>query len=562
MAQRLLSFIYIWCIATACCYAQKVDIKELYAQLDQAISNAPHYTQQKDNRIAQLKQKATNIHNQQQLLGTYRQLYEEYKSYQSDSAIFYLQKSIQLAQNTNQVAIANDLRALLALQYSTSGAFTEAVDVLKSITPNALDKTGAQDYYIAYYHVYGELGFNNIHVDEALSQEYYNRQNYYRDALFSLLPPHSEEYLMRKEVMLDNAGKYKEALKINDERLAKCKEGSHEYGIVAYYRYLIYRSQKGQEDMVKYWLIKSAICDVKNSINDQASLWILADLLSQEGNTERAYKYINFSWNANKNFSTRIRSWQISPTLGTIDHNYQKQLKKANERLTFAIICVSLLVLILAFSAYYVNKQKALVTAARNELKTINERLKELNYKLTITNDKLKTSNEKLNESNGVKEEYIGQFLGACSHYIDKLDKMRLNINKLVKGRKYQEIYDITRSTEQKEKELDELYTNFDKVFLHLFPNFVNDLNGLLKEESQIHLTDPTKLSAMVRVFALIRLGIDDSTKIAEFLHYAVNTIYNYRAKLRNGALGDRVEFEKRVKELGVLDRKATNEEA
>lgn len=139
---------------------------------------------------------------------------------------------------------------------------------------------------------------------------------------------------------------------------------------------------------------------------------------------------------------------------------------------------------------------------------------------------------------------------------------MRLNINKLVKGRKYQEIYDITRSTEQKEKELDELYTNFDKVFLHLFPNFVNDLNGLLKEESQIHLTDPTKLSAMVRVFALIRLGIDDSTKIAEFLHYAVNTIYNYRAKLRNGALGDRVEFEKQVKELGVLDRKATNEEA
>lgn len=562
MAQRLLSFIFIWCIATVCCYAQKVDIKELYAQLDQAISNAPHYTQQKDNRIAQLKQKATNIHNQQQLLGTYRQLYEEYKSYQSDSAIFYLQKSIQLAQNTNQAAKANDIRALLALQYSTSGAFTEALDVLKSINPNALDKRGTQDYYIAYYHVYGELGFNNIHVDEALSQEYYQRQNTYRDSLFTILPPHSEEYLMRKEAMLANAGKYEEALKINDERLAKCKEGSHEYGIVAYYRYLIYRTQKNQEDMVKYWLIKSAICDVKNSINDQASLWILADLLSQEGNTERAYKYVNFSWNANKNFSTRIRSWQISPTLGTIDHNYQKQLKKANERLTFAIICVSLLVLILAFSAYYVNKQKALVTAARNELKTINERLEELNHKLTITNDKLKTSNEKLNESNGVKEEYIGQFLGACSHYIDKLDKMRLNINKLVKGRKYQEIYDITRSTEQKEKELDELYTNFDKVFLHLFPNFVNDLNGLLKEESQIHLTDPTKLSAMVRVFALIRLGIDDSTKIAEFLHYAVNTIYNYRAKLRNGALGDRVEFEKQVKELGVLDRKATNEEA
>lgn len=562
MIQRFLAILYIGFMAALCGYAQKVDIKSLYAQLDQAINNAPHYVQQKNDRIAQLKQTIAQNKGKRLLLNTYQQLYKEYKSYQSDSAISYLQKSIQVALKENMTAEASDLHTLLALQYSTSGAFTEALDVLKSIKPGALNKKGIQDYYIAYYHVYGELGFNNIHVNENLSQAYYLHQNHYRDSLFSILPPHCEEYLMRKEVMLNNAGKYEEALKINDERLSKCKEGTHEYGIVAYYRYLIYRSLKGQEDMVKYWLLKSAICDVKNCINDQASLWILADMLSQEGETERAYKYINFSWNATKEFSARIRSWQISPTLGTIDHNYQKQLKKANERLTFAIICVSLLVLILAFSAYYVNKQKTLVTAARNELKTINERLEELNHKLTLTNDKLKTSNEKLNESNGVKEEYIGQFLGACSHYIDKLDKMRLSINKLVKAHKYQEIYDITRSTEQKEKELDELYTNFDKVFLHLFPNFVSDLNGLLKEESQIHLADPTKLSAMVRVFALIRLGIDDSTKIAEFLHYAVNTIYNYRAKLRNGAIGDRNEFEKQVKELGVLDRKATNEKA
>ena len=168
----------------------------------------------------------------------------------------------------------------------------------------------------------------------------------------------------------------------------------------------------------------------------------------------------------------------------------------------------------------------------------------------------LKTSNDKLNESNGVKEEYIGQFLGACSHYIDKLDKLRLHVNKMVKNREYQELYSMTRSSELKEHELGELYANFDKVFLHLFPDFVEDLNSLLKPEAQIHLTDAAKLPAMVRVFALIRLGIDDSTKIAEFLHYAVNTIYNYRAKLRNGAIGERNEFEKNVKELGTIKGK------
>lgn len=552
MTHRLLSFLYIWCIATTCCYAQKVDLKALYAQLDQAISQAPYYAQQKESRIAQLKQEAAKS-NKSQLLNTYRQLYEEYKSYQSDSAISYLQKSIKVALKYNMVADANDLRSLLALQYSTSGAFTEALHVLKGIDKETLNATGKKDYYIAYYHVYGELGFNNIRIDEDLSQEFYRKQDNYRDTLFAILPPHSEEYLMRKEALLNSQKKYQEALKINKERMAQCKVGAPKYSIIAYYKYLSYRNLK-DENLTKYWLLQSAICDVKNSINDQASLWLLADLLSKEGETERAYKYINFSWNANNKFSTRIRSWQISPTLGTIDHNYQTQLKKANSRLTFAIICVSLLVLFLAISVYYINKQKKLVTAARNDLKNINTRLEELNLQLSSINNKLKASNEKLNESNQVKEEYIGQFLGACSLYIDKLDKLRLNINKLVKAHKYQEIYDLTKSTELKEKELDELYSNFDSVFLHLFPNFVEDLNGLLKDEYKIHLTVPTKFSATVRVFALIRLGIDDSTKIAEFLHYAVNTIYNYRAKLRNGAIGDRNEFEKKVKELGTLN--------
>lgn len=558
MKVRLLSILCIWFFTAVNCHAQKVDIKTLYAQLDQVIEQANHYTQQKESRIAKLKQTLLNNNNKQYLLSFYQQLYEEYKSYQSDSAISYLQKSIQIAQKANMKADEYDLRSLLALQYSTSGAFTEALHVLKGINKEALNAIGKKDYYIAYYHVYGELGFNNIHIDCELSQEFYHQQDSYRDTLFAILPPHSEEYLMRKEVMLNNQKRYQEALKINDERMTLCKEGTHEYGIVAYYRYLIYSAQK-DEEMMKYWLLKSAICDLKNCINDQASLWILADMLSKEGETDRAYKYINFSWEANKKFSTRIRSWQISPTLGTIDHSYQQQLKKANVRLTYAIVCVSLLVIFLAFSAYYVSKQKALVTAARNELRKTNACLEELNRKLSSANNQLKASNEKLNESNGVKEEYIGQFLGACSHYIDKLDKMRLGINKLVKAHKYQEIYDQTKSTELKEKELEELYSNFDQVFLHLFPYFVDDLNGLLKEDYQIRLSSPTKLSAMVRVFALIRLGIDDSTKIAEFLHYAVNTIYNYRARLRNGALGDRNEFEKKVKELGVLYRKTSN---
>ena len=567
MKQRII-ILFLGCIAAIPCLSQGESITELYRQLDQAIETSPKYILQKENRIKRLKLDIKRHTNGNILQETYRKLYEEYKAYKSDPAVHYLQQCIKLSEQQHMSSEATNYRCLLAFQYSTSGAFAEALTILHGINPLFLDTQIKGNYYKAYYHVYGELGFSNIHIDPELSQSYFHLQDAYRDSLFSILDCHSEDYLMRKETLLSNQGKLSEALRINDQRLKLCQEGTHEYGIVAYYRYLLYRSMK-DERMMKRWLIKSAICDVRNAINDQAALWILADILSHEGDVNHAYKYINFSWNASKNFSTKIRSWQISPILGTIDHNYQLKLKQANQRLTIAIVAVSIMALLLTLLALYVNKQRNLVTIARNELNKFNEKLEKLNKRLSIANKnlkhtneelyavnkKLEAANEKLNESNSVKEEYIGQFLGACSHYVDKLDKYRLKVNKMVKNHQYQELYNLSKSTELKERDLEELYSNFDKVFLHLFPNFVNDLNNLLKEEYKIHLADPHKFSAKVRVFALIRLGIDDSTKIAEFLHYAVNTIYNYRAKLRNGAIGDRNKFEKKVKELGVLEK-------
>lgn len=309
MIERLLSLLYIWCFATlTSCFAQKESISELYAQLDRAIEQSQHYTKLKESSIAQLKELIHQENNPKLLINTYRKIYSEYKSYQSDSAVAYIQKAIVLAQKEGLPAEVAGLKSQLALQYSTAGAFAEALEVLNHIDKKTLDESNWKDYFIAYYHVYGELGFSNIHVDTDLSQKFFSRQNAYRDTLFAILPHHSEDYLMRKEVMLTSQNKWDEALKVNDERLNLCKEGSHEYGIVAYYRYLIYRSLKN-EKMKKYWLLKSAICDVKCAINDQASLWMLADILSQEGDVERSYNYINFSWNANKSCGTRIRNW-------------------------------------------------------------------------------------------------------------------------------------------------------------------------------------------------------------------------------------------------------------
>ena len=142
--------------------------------------------------------------------------------------------------------------------------------------------------------------------------------------------------------------------------------------------------------------------------------------------------------------------------------------------------------------------------------------------------------------------------MSLCSQYIDKLDNYRKMVNKKMKNKELEELFRISKSTELKEKELEELLLNFDSVFLNLFPNFVNDFNALLQTDTQVHPKEENRLTTEIRIFALIRLGIEDSSKIAEFLHYSVNTIYNYRARIKNGAIYNRGQFERRIKEIGM----------
>lgn len=530
--------------------AQSESFDALYRQLDDAIEHSQQSITAKENRLEGLHQSLSKTKgNPSQRMAVLLRLYEEYRPYKNDSAVSCLRQCAETAKGIGDKPMQVKCQALLALQYSTVGAFAEALTLLDSIDVKQLNAVNAADYYLARNHVCGELGFSTQSSDPSLSRHFYHQAAECRDSLFSLLPHDCEDYLLRKETLLTSKHQYAEALKVNDRRLALCKPNTHEYAIVAYYRFLIFRDQENTGE-AKRWLIRSAICDINNAVMDQASLWNLADLLSREGSNDRAYRYINFSWTAAKTFGTRIRNWQISPLLGVIDHNQQTVIREANHRLTVAIIVVGLMVVVLGALVFYVNRQKANVMAARNELKAINEQLEVLNQQLSEANEKLRISNGQLNESNRLKEEYIGQFFSSCSNYIDKLENLRAEVNHRLKSREYGLLAKQVQGSSMRDKELNELYANFDHVFLQLFPNFVEQLNSLLREESKVHLTDPTRLTTVVRVFALIRLGIDDSTKIAEFLHYAVNTVYNYRVKLRNGAIGDRHDLERKVKEI------------
>lgn len=417
-----------------------------------------------------------------------------------------------------------------------------------------LDSEGLRNYLIAARHLYMEM--SKYAAIPYFKHKYETAADGFLTQILKTLNPNDDEYLLQLLMKHLNNGDFESALHVSNRwmRLVVC--GSHRYAIAAYYRFLIY-SKMQKHDETMYWLIVSSISDVHNAVMDQGSLWELARLLhSNAVNIERSYRYIRFAWTSAQMFKTRMRNNQISPVLSLIEGNYQEHVARVNMQLRIIICVVCILCAVVLTLFFYANRQRHKLQTARNELNTSNKELKKLNQQLSEYNEKLNGLNEKLastnqslDESNKMKELYIGRFLSLCSTYIDKTETLRRNILTRIKNNDYT---GLTRLAQARTDELDDFYRNFDSAFLNLFPDFVSDFNTLLRPEERVHVAPDGSLGTYIRIFACIRLGIDDSSRIAEFLHYSVNTIYNYRAKIKNCALDGRNEFEQKVKNIGM----------
>jgi hypothetical protein len=536
----------------------KKDFQSLLLEIDQAIEQSPEIVGQYERQIEETRQQYLHARQPEEKYELAFDLYERYKSFMNDSALYYLSEAMHWAERNQESGVRSqewkarvgNCQALKAFQCSTVGYYNEALAFLKSIDKQQLDSVGLRNYYQSQMHVYGELGYYSI--IPPMKEQYFKLQTTYRDSLFAHIDHQDADYLMYRIQELKGRQQLEEARKISDHWVSRVSPDSREYAIACYYRWL----SSEDEDELRYWGAQSALSDVRHAVMDQASLLSLAELLNADGDLDRSYRYIRFTWDCNNRFNTRMRSWQITPILNVIEKNYQKAVEHNNSVLRMSIIVVSILALIVLAALFFVHRRNKQLASARNALSEANGQLSIINSQLSIQKEELATLNSQLSivnsqltESNRVKEEYIGRFMSLCSQYIDKLDNYRKMVNKKMKNKELDDLYQISKSTELKEKELEELYENFDTVFLHLFPNFIDDFNALLLPEVQVHPKE-NRLTTDIRIFALIRLGIEDSSKIAEFLHYSVNTIYNYRARLKNGAIGNRETFEKRVKEL------------
>ncbi|MCL1937615.1 MAG: DUF6377 domain-containing protein [Candidatus Azobacteroides sp.] len=531
------------------CATQAANVLDsLLTKLDKTIRNAAKYDIDKQSRIEKLKIQL--LHTDTLSLDYYQlnlDLYKEYKSYTCDSAIYYLNVCVRIAKRMRN--LDDEYASIITLSHllGSAGMYKEAVDRIETIQRNKLPTRFLIDYYDAYAHIYGELAFYT--QDKSMAMLYREKSDLYIDSLNARLPADSEMKLIMDETRSRYNRNFAESYRINDLRLAKVKPNTPEHALAAYHRSLTYQFEGNSEEQ-KHYLALSALSDIRSATKDHASLWMLAEILYEEGNIERAYEYIRFSWNETMFYNARLRNLQSASILSLIDKTYQSMIEKQNSRLQLSLILIAALMPMLILAIIYIYKQMKKLSTARSRLQDANDQLIKLNSDLKQINVALQKANIDLTESNQIKEEYIGRFINLCSTYIEKLDGYRRVIHKNIQNGQITEVLKITSSQDMFNKELKELYANFDTAFLQLFPNFEKKVNELLQPNDPIVLKKGELLNTELRILALIRLGIDDSFQISKFLRYAVNTIYNYRVKIKNRAKGSRDDFENQVMKI------------
>ncbi|WP_303208105.1 DUF6377 domain-containing protein [Bacteroides oleiciplenus] len=547
--KKIIIFLYICGVCMCQLHAATNNVVDsLLSQLDQVIQNRPVYIEQKEKKLNDLRKalrQRISDENRFALLGEYL---DEYRSYNTDSSLYISRERYQVALRMKNKEHQDNALMNTAEIMGTAGMYKEAIDLMHNVQINQLPDELHPYYYHIYRTVYGLMA--DYAVTEREKKLYAEITDKYRDSLLLVNKDNLLVYTLIQSDQYNVRGEFDNAIQLLTDYLAGQIDNVHDVAICAYTLSESYRLKEDTEKEKEY-LILSSIADMKSAVREYISLRKLAVLLYQEGDIDRAYSYLKLCMDDAVFCNARLRILEILQIFPFINDAYQQKTDKQQEQMEWALVSISLLSIFLLIAIFYVYKQMKRVAAARHEVVDANKRLKELNEELHRYNLQLKEANHIIAENSYLKEEYIGRYMDQCSVYLEKMDNYRRSLGKIAASGKVDELYKHIKSSKFIDEELKDFYANFDNTFLQLFPTFVEDFNALLADGEQIYPKANERMSTELRIFALIRLGITDSVKIAQFLRYSVTTIYNYRTKVRNKAVGERDLLEQEVMKIG-----------
>ena len=516
-----------------------------FARLDSLIAIQPHIVAEKETRLAQMK---ADLAAEPTVLGRYgimRRLYEEYAAYQYDSAYAYVSQCIRLAQAMGDAARLNESRLNLAHILSTACLMEQARQMLAQIDTAQL----TPDQFITYYRTRTDLLIYQAeymqgtrYADEAVRQLIAVRQ---RVAALDG-PKDNVSYLITRAECLADGGNQQQAIDLLTTLMPRYKSGDRMYSIITSTMSFHY-FQLGDRDKQMEYLIKSAESDLEGCIRENTSLRAIADRLFDEGDIDRAYRYMRVAVDDANFYGTRLRNIQSSRIVPKILSAYQTKQEQSSRKMKWLLGLMSLIALLMVVGVVAIYQLLKRYRRLNEQKKAINEQLRQVNGQLHDTVEQLHESNALLQEREKLKEEYIARFLALSSRFIDRGEEQRKALYRLYRDRKTEELARELKSTGFGNENAQLFYENFDNAFLNIFPNFVDEVNKLLQEGGKIEVKQGKRLTTESRVLALIRIGITDNQSIANILRASLTTIYTYRSKLKARAL-DKDSFETQVK--------------
>lgn len=500
------------------------------SRLDTAISRRPDFIRLKQQRIDSLRTLLTD--DEHGNLDIYHKLFSEFLTFNFDSTITYVDKAERIADTLGDYDTLSRVRIHRALSLATSGHFSHAVSILDRIDSHRLSAGTREEYYSAYEWTYGVWA--EYSDKRSIAPGFTSKSLVYLDSLIDVTDRETPEYTYRiAEKNLRNR-RYDEAKRGYLSTLARTPLDSRLYAQAAYALAMTYK-ESGDKARYKEWLINAAISDQTVPLKENLALQQLAMYLkSEEGDLTRANSYLKIALEDAIFYNNRLRMLEIAEKIPDIANVYQDTIEHKNHRLEIYLFVIGFLMVLLGIAVVYMYIQHGRVKKSKDTLAGLNGKLKTLNLQLSRTNRS--------------REQYVSLFMDLCAAYIEKLNRFP-TILKL----KVRELSDVSsvadRYVRPSEAETKEMFFNFDSAFLRLYPDFITRFNSLLQQDKQIHPKKGELLNTDLRIYALVRMGISDSNKIATLLFLSPQTIFNHRTQVRNRAI-DRDSFEKSVLEI------------
>jgi len=548
--------------------AHNRDTETLLCRLDSVLEHSNEWDGIKRHRLSELHKKESRARTIEERYWSNKNLFEEYSVYNADSAMAYANRNLDIALTLgdNSRRIEWDINRSFIL--SVTGLLKEAQDVIDSIDVSEVPTDLRSSYYNQLAYLYSHYGqyLGNGHTSLA---DYYIQSRAFQDSTLIHASTADPLYLWyRAWVALHGTDSdRRDIISTLKADVDTARMDSRTDAMKAYVLARLYESSEDTENRIKY-LALSAICDAKISNKDIASLEELGRLMLTEDNIDRAYAYVNYCQQQAQSFHNRVRALTLANLEKTIREEYGKRDSSQRLLLHISLIILGALSLILIVAIFVIVRKNKHLNDSRNRLSQLNHELNDnvseltalresqeaTNRKLKDMNTELSNVNLQLKESNLIKEEYVGQMFSICSDYITKLEAFRKDISRKLKANQLEALHKVVDSPYMVQSELKEFYRSFDTIFLNLFPDFVKEFNKLLRPEEQITLGEGELLNTPLRIYALVRLGITDSVKIAALLHCSAQTVYNNRLRIRNKACIPKEHFAETVRTLGKFE--------